>query len=312
MNVRDLTSYFKNAAISTILKNNMQNWTGEKELKLFGLDDLVKKNNQWDIDIKDYLLASYNHYETVGLGGNTMLPTVDELLEGKVSSTSGSFLPVCDSYMPVQAPSTNHLPCMCGDENGSETLAFWDEANFQSWTAAHKNGREEPHYLCMYDMGKYRVPPVPYYLNLCSLDTRWSTQPLLTDIGEHIPNGRDVHHLIPEVDPYCEIVQGHVDLWRAERANNIPATRPQRGVDLNCDICFHSKIGKTIRQSQQKDVTNEFDSTTLWDSQPPWNEYNFDFACHDYGSMRPCDMVDVMIDPNYKRGIFNSTLSDGS
>lgn len=150
-----------------------QNWTGEKELKLFGLDDLVKKDNQWHIDIKDYLLASYNHYEKVGLGGNTMLPTVEELLEDKLSSTSGSFLPVCDSYMPVQAPSTNHLPCMCGDENGSETLAFWKETNFQSWVAAHKNGHDEPHYLCMYDMGKYRVPPVPYFLNMCSLDYRW-------------------------------------------------------------------------------------------------------------------------------------------
>lgn len=142
----------------------------------------MKKDSKWDIDVKDFLLASYNHYKKVGLGGTHYLPTVEEVLEGKVSSTSGSFLPVCDSYMPVNAPSQDHIPCMCGDENGSKTLAFWKEASFDRWVGAqNKLGKYEPHYLCQRDMERYRVPPVPYFINMCNINARWvsSSQAIL-------------------------------------------------------------------------------------------------------------------------------------
>ncbi|KAL8756352.1 MAG: hypothetical protein Q9184_004525, partial [Pyrenodesmia sp. 2 TL-2023] len=174
MLVRRLKASNSRRSIADLHTSFRQNWSGTKDLKLFGLDELVKKDSKWGIDVKRFLVASNDHYRNVGLGGTKYLPTVEEVFEDKVTSTSGSFLPVCDSFMPDNAPSQDHIPCMCGDENGSKTLAFWKETHFDSWVGAQdKFGPYEPHYLCQRDMQQYRVPPVPYYLSLCNMNAHW-------------------------------------------------------------------------------------------------------------------------------------------
>lgn len=76
------------------------------------------------------------------------------------------------------------------------------------------------------------------------------------------------------------------------------------GVDVNCDICFHSSTGKFVRKSQKKYYLNR-------DHYGLNQQYSFDFACHDYGYMHGCDVIDVMNDDRYKY-MSNSTLSGGT
>lgn len=152
-----MTAQFKNAVISSVLKDQMcyihcasskpakpdhsnfstadgkfceakcwQNWSDEKELKLFSLDVLIEKRNQWNIELLEYLKASFDHYKKHGYEGDSINPSVEELYEGRITSTSESFLPVCDSYLPPQKDvgTRESMPCQCGNINGKDTAAF--------------------------------------------------------------------------------------------------------------------------------------------------------------------------------------------
>ncbi|KAL8636830.1 MAG: hypothetical protein Q9228_005821, partial [Teloschistes exilis] len=207
---QDLTQHYKNDLISTVLKGQMcyiecssksssqsditrfepeegnfcaakcwQNWASEKTLKVYGLDEIAKPDNDWGIQVQAFLKASYDQYKKSGFRTGPMLPPTETLFDNEVKTTSGSYLPVCDSYISHHNSHLSGIPCMCGDEYGSETARFWEAANFASWKAVQVNGESEtkkgPPYLCKNDMSMERTPPVAYFLNLCNTDWRWPT-----------------------------------------------------------------------------------------------------------------------------------------
>ncbi|KAL8767369.1 MAG: hypothetical protein Q9194_006007, partial [Teloschistes cf. exilis] len=207
---RDFTQHYKNDLISTVLKGQMcyiecssksssqsditrfepeggnfcaakcwQNWASEKTLKVYGLDEIAKPDNDWGIQVQAFLKASYDQYKKSGFRTGPMLPPTETLFDNEVKTTSGSYLPVCDSYISHHNSHLSGIPCMCGDEYGSETARFWEAANFASWKAVQVNGESEtkkgPPYLCKNDMSMERTPPVAYFLNLCNTDWRWPT-----------------------------------------------------------------------------------------------------------------------------------------
>ncbi|KAI4113648.1 MAG: hypothetical protein LQ345_005412 [Seirophora villosa] len=263
---QDITKYFKNAMISTILKKNMcyilcaptpskegvvssedgrhckarcwQNWSGEKELKLYGLDQLVRDNNEWDLDIQGFLQASIAHYKANGLGRNALLPSVEELFDGKVSSTSGSFLPVCNSYLPFKASQSSGIPAMCGDDYGSETTLFWKETDFAQWIQNQTPGDEENYksavYLAKNDMAIARVPPVAYFMNMCNMGWHWP--------HEDSPSEWNFYFLNRGADPSCELFKQTIDTWNARRNAGLQFPKNE-GADMNCDICYKSQNG---------------------------------------------------------------------
>ncbi|KAL9580545.1 MAG: hypothetical protein Q9203_006258, partial [Teloschistes exilis] len=204
------TNHYKNDLISTVLKGQMcyiecssksssqsditrfepeggnfcaakcwQNWASEKTLKVYGLDEIAKPDNDWGIQVQAFLKASYDQYKKSGFRTGPMLPPTETLFDNEVKTTSGSYLPVCDSYISHHNSHLSGIPCMCGDEYGSETARFWEAANFASWKAVQVNGESEtkkgPPYLCKNDMSMERTPPVAYFLNLCNTDWRWPT-----------------------------------------------------------------------------------------------------------------------------------------
>ncbi|KAL8649706.1 MAG: hypothetical protein Q9210_004245 [Variospora velana] len=304
---QDITKYFKNAIISTILKKNMcyiqcdstppkqgdassftpedgrhckarcwQNWSGEKELKLFGLDQLVRKNNEWDLDIQDFLQASYAHYKANRLGSGSLLPSVEELFEGKMSSTSGSFLPVCNSYMPFRPGQSSGIPAMCGDEYGSESTLFWKETNFAQWIQDKTPGDVEKQksavYLAKNDMAIARVDPVAYFMNMCNMGWHWPVSwPLPFDTPGFLNRG---------ADPSCAQFKQTIDDWNARRAAGAQFPENQ-GVDLNCDVCYKSPVGDAIRSSQQRWIFNLFRDIGHMNTCKT-QDYNFACACHYY------------------------------
>lgn len=252
-----------------------QNWKGEKSLKLFGLDELVKEGNEWDIALKDYLVASYDHFKSVGLRSDRLIPSVEELFQGTVSSTSGSFLPVCNSYMPPKADSFSGIPCMCGDQYGSETLAFWKEANFASWIQSKDTGsqmttRQAP-YLCKNDMAIYRVAPVSYYLNLCNMGWHWPSQ---TENSSYLMRGADAA---------CEPFKAAVDEWQERRKSDSPFPVGQ-GADVDCDMCYQNDVGKLVRHSQAALIDNLFFNSY---NDAEFQNYNFRRACELYREIAP-------------------------
>ncbi|KAL8816092.1 MAG: hypothetical protein Q9223_004847 [Gallowayella weberi] len=277
---REMKNYFKNAVISVILEEQMwyiqcsstkpkssdrssfepepgrfceakcwRNWKGEKTLKMFGLDELVKKHNDWDLEIQEFLRASYGHYKANGLGQGQMLPSIGTLFEDKLKSTSGSFLPVCDSRLTLGA---NSIPCMCGDEYGSETEAFWNETNFASWDASRSEGLVEksensPAYLCMAKLAEKKVLPVPYFLNLCNIGTHWpftSEHSLMDDKGNYLVKGRG------EIS--SDAFQGSVDIWHRKPADLWSGQYD--ALDENCYMCYYSDVGQLLKNEQETKI----------------------------------------------------------
>ncbi|KAL8798918.1 MAG: hypothetical protein Q9182_006290 [Xanthomendoza sp. 2 TL-2023] len=295
----EMKNYFKNAVISVILEEQMcyiqcsstkpkksgrssfepepgrfceakcwQNWKGAKTLELFGLDELVKEHNDWNLEIQEFLKASYDHYKANGLGQGQMLPSVGTLFEGKLKSTSGSFLPVCDSPLPHRDDS---IPCMCGDEYGSETNAFWNETNFASWGASRSNGLVEksgdsPAYQCMATLADLAVLPVPYFLNLCNMGTHWpykSEHGLMGDKHNFLVKGRD------EIS--CDAFQGSVDIWHRRPADMWSGQNDAK--DENCYMCYYSEVGQLLKNDQEKTIRS------LRGKDIQVSNYNFAQAC---------------------------------
>ena len=168
-----MTEYFKNALVSTLLKQQMcyiecspqkpskpdttsfepedgkfcrarcwQNWKGNKKLQLFGLKKMEQDDNEWGIETQAFLTGSYDHYKAHGFRADPMLPSQEDFYNNNNNNdtprpTSGSFLPVCDSHLspPKQKSRHSGIPCICGDKYGSGTAPFLDAANFASWKA---------------------------------------------------------------------------------------------------------------------------------------------------------------------------------
>ncbi|KAL8744294.1 MAG: hypothetical protein Q9184_008014, partial [Pyrenodesmia sp. 2 TL-2023] len=118
----------------------------------------------------------------------------------------------------------------------------------------------------------------------------------------------DIGELLLWPDPYCGEFQSRVAAWHKDRELGIPATRPEMGTNVNCDICFHSSTGKHVRKNQLKYARSRGENWGTWSSNMAYNEYNFDFHCKDYGYMHGCDVLDVMNDDHFKL-MSNSTPS---
>ncbi|KAL8766988.1 MAG: hypothetical protein Q9209_006400 [Squamulea sp. 1 TL-2023] len=308
----DMLQFYKNALISTILKSQMcyiecsaektsdsdrtsfepepgkfcsakcwQNWSGEKTLHVFGLDELSKSDNEWNIEIQAFLRASFKHYRSNGFREDNMLPSIEELFDDEVKPSSASFLPVCDSYLSrgKNKKGTSGIPCMCGDEYGSETVQFWKAANFDSWEATRITGNLEtergPPYLCKNDMAIKRTPPVDYFLNMCNMNWRW---PTLTDRANrsewndylHLHRGQDVH-----CPAFKSLVEGFNIL---KEANLLKANETQ---DVDCHMCYENIVGQDIQSgpgAQVWEIENLF-----WikspGTAPEKQNYRFQRAC---------------------------------
>ncbi|KAI4225446.1 MAG: hypothetical protein L6R40_008359 [Gallowayella cf. fulva] len=275
----EIKSYFQNAVVSVILESQMcyilcsgtkskkpdrtsfepepgrfceakcwRNWKGAKTLELFGLDKLVQEHNDWDITVQDFLRASYDHYKNHGLGRGPMLPSV-----------------------------ANGIPCMCGDKYGSETAAFWDVANFASWSAARSDSaqvttHDSPEYLCGRRMAHEKILPVPYFFNLCRMGVHWPNK-------YERPRWRngDNAHLIRGQDVSCEAFEGTVDVWHKGQSIGM-MQGPEDPLDENCYMCYYSPIGQSIRKEQEKDGFGwKPYYPDLIDDESAF--YNFDKAC---------------------------------
>ncbi|KAL8672826.1 MAG: hypothetical protein Q9168_002737 [Polycauliona sp. 1 TL-2023] len=145
----DLTQYYKNALVSTLLKAQMcyivcsphkhtdsditnfepedgkfckarcfqDGGAGEGDLKVYGIDDNSYNANTWGIEIQAFLKASYDNYKVNRFQPDPMLPSVDQTFHDEVTPAAGSFLPVCDSYLgPPKKGGLSGIPCMCGNE----------------------------------------------------------------------------------------------------------------------------------------------------------------------------------------------------
>ncbi|KAL8929145.1 MAG: hypothetical protein Q9172_000580 [Xanthocarpia lactea] len=315
----DMRQHYKNALISTILKSQMcyiecssdkssqsdkssfepeegkfcsakcwQNWTGEKELKLFGLDDISKPDNEWAIQTQAFLKASYDHYKANGFRADEMLPSVEDLIEDEVTPNTGSFLPVCDSWLPHKVHGNSGIPCICGDQYGSKTAAFWEAANFDSWKAAdlgefplleHKYG---PPFLCANDMSIQRISPVDYFLNMCNMDWRWPTKRDENRLPLKIWNDDSFQYLQKGADVLCKPFKEEMDSFiESGEYRELDPDRKKRGLD--CFMCERSKIGKVIKggydESQRDWIKDMFVDFPAWPS--PHTEYNFKRACQE-------------------------------
>lgn len=68
-----------------------QNWDQTKQLEMFGLDKLMKNDNHWGTNAKEFLTHSYNHWQWSRFDPDILFPTIDRLREGTSSiSTSGA------------------------------------------------------------------------------------------------------------------------------------------------------------------------------------------------------------------------------
>ncbi|KAI4275331.1 MAG: hypothetical protein LQ337_003315 [Flavoplaca oasis] len=304
----DLTQYYKNALISTLLKNQMcyiqchqkkfwksditdfepeqgkfcraRCWDGASELNVYGISEISYDADTWEVELQAFIKASYDNYETNRFQVNPMLPSADQLFNDELAPTDGVFLPVCDSYLDKpKKKGLSGISCMCGDEMGSETAQFWTAANFDRWAEQKiktepdrrmQSGRG-PQFLCKNDMSIARTPPVTYFINMCNMGWRW---PLLKENTEMLMEGSDLR---------CEAFKEEVQRFQESSDSD---------KDINCYMCFKSSQGKAIQfgsESQDTYITNLF-----W-GEPPYNRpekqnYNFHRACQfwedNHGSCR--------------------------
>ena len=241
-----------------------RNWRRGKNIQLFGLEQFVQPQYQSDLELQGFLNASFMHWQEYRLNQefDVLFPTIDDLIDDKVSSTSGSFLPVC--YSEFMAPQNfelrghmndRALPCICGNSFGNETMTFFREAGFDTWVAAGKGQGLAT--ACQESMTNLAAPPVQTFLALCQLGWHF---PLKTDSHHHqVQRGKDQHCDAVAAEAK-DIIDGGGSSW-----------------DLNCKICYTSKTGEAIKNSQleyydRKDVS--------------W--YNFAMACLLYDSNTSC------------------------
>lgn len=293
--ISDITNHFKNALISSVLKEELcflhctrtelgpnpggkmgasefepvpgtycqtlcwRNWKVGKNVELYGLYDLLKTDNDWDVNLYDFLSESFRHWQDHRFDrrDENLFPTVDELLTLEATSSSGSFLPVCYSeVLPPAAVSDadrlNHLPCLCGNDLGNETRSFFKEDGFDQWVA-NKDGYGVAG-QCLRRMGQTAVPlpPLLSYLELC-------------DNGWHFALEQEHHHRLGQgADDQCDKVR------------ELQTTMLEQGHDyhtINCRICFDTPVGALIKESQKHFVRIDGKTATA---------YNFEEACLRY------------------------------
>ncbi|KAL8982366.1 MAG: hypothetical protein Q9205_003099 [Flavoplaca limonia] len=208
-----------------------QNWEGDKKIKLFGLDKIVQDHNEWNITISEFLKASYEHRKLNGIGNGPMMPSVRDVLEGTGTSTS---------------EDKNRHPCMCGDDQGSETLAFWKEAHFDTWVG--EKDKDNPFSaakrMCVLSLaGETPLLPVPYFQNTCNMDLHWPT-----DIEISWPcTGLDCEPIYIQEgqDKLCpDFNDAIASIESPPEYNDL-----QRRLDVNCQMCFHNPVTQNIIDS---------------------------------------------------------------
>lgn len=218
-----------------------RNWRKGKNVELYGLHDLLTADNDWNLELQDFVSESFKHWRDHRFDqkDESLFPTVDELLRAPATSSSGSFLPVCYSelVLPVNMSNKKTLhdpPCFCGNEHGNETQLFYKEANFDKWVGNH-----DGHALaakCQETMGEKRIPPVTAYLQLC-------------EHGWHFPLAHeDGTHLLQGADDQCDTVRA------------LQASLTEQGHDdhnINCRICFDTPVGALIMTTQYEGITRK-------------------------------------------------------
>lgn len=214
-----------------------QCWRNSKQRKnveLYGLDRVIQPGNDWNVDLEDFVSGSFKHWQDHRFDqeDENLFPTVGEILTLQVTSSSGSFLPVCYSELMPPAKMSKVVgdpPCLCGDDRGNETQLFYQEAGFARWTG-YEDGRglAAP---CQVLMSKTQIPPVTAYLTLC-------------DNGWHFPLRREIGH---------ELQQGADD--QCDRVREMQTALLEQGQDthnINCRICFDTHVGRMIMKSQKR------------------------------------------------------------
>ena len=254
-----------------------QNWDWDQtqQLKMFGLDTLMNENNHWGINAQEFLTNSYNHWRWSRFSPDIMFPTVDQLREGTTSnSTSGAALPVCYSPQSIKLHEPwgdgSALPCVCGDEIGNETISFFRETNFRSWVAAEKGkGVAE---ACQSSFRTDKTLPVQAYLAFCHLGWHF---PVEDDKHSHNSTNKGKHRFALGADVMCE---------QAEKEAREVMERGGSSTDVNCNLCWLSQTGKTIKENQRSYVHHK--------THGHHNKYNFERACEEQmDKKRVCKIV---------------------
>ena len=233
---------------------------------MFGLDTLMNEANHWGTNAREFLTHSYNHWQWSRFHREIMFPTIDQLREGTMSnSTSGAAVPVCYSPQPVQSYETHvdnldkALPCICGDDVGNETVSFFREANFQSWVAVE--GGQGLAMACQTSFEVDGTGPVQAFLAFCHLGWHFPVESdkHSSDSG----NGRK-HRFGNGTDVMCE---------QAEKEAQEVIKKGGSITDVNCNMCWLSDTGKTIKKNQRSYVRHDWNDHR--------NRYNFQKACEE-------------------------------
>ncbi|KAL9032925.1 MAG: hypothetical protein Q9180_006223 [Flavoplaca navasiana] len=235
--------------------------------QVYDFEDVVYDLNQipsdlyraddWTNDTQAFIKASYDHYKANGIEPGRMLPSGDQLF-AKGAMPSMGYLPVCDSHLgPPKKNGHSDLPCMCGDQYGSETSKFWTAAGFATEINGNLEIGEGPPYMCKNDMSIAQTKPVAYFMNMCNMGWRWPTQ----------MDNQNKDRLQKGPDPHCAAFEAEAQVSRAN------------GVDVDCYMCHLSDQGEAIqsgKESQRPRISNMYWSRL---GNPRFQNYNFKRAC---------------------------------
>ena len=218
-------------------------------MEFYGLDALRDANNAWDVDMEDFVVGSYAHYQATRMQASEYFPSVEDLFRGEVTSRTGLFLPVCyDSKISPQAFGAKDrnmaLPCVCGNDYGNETGVFMSEAGFGNWVDKDEHLAD----LCQRNMDEAKVLPVTDYMVLCELGYHW---PVQADVD---------NQMNPGADQRCGEVGKLVARLEAKMMTPL---------ELNCEICFEERVGQEIMRDQMGKVKKH----------PGRMTYNFQHGC---------------------------------
>ena len=240
-----------------------QNWDQTKQLEMFGLDELMKKDNHWGTNATIFLNQSYSHWQWSRYRSDILFPSVEQLRDNKTSdSTSGAAVPLCYSSQPIKSYNKlrnqdKALPCICGDEMGNETISFFRETNSQSWVAVEgKKGLAE---ACQTSFEIGQTWPVQAYLAFCYLGWHFPVHADKHDVNS--TNGGK-HRFGFGADVLCNQTKQEVQEIISIGGSNM---------DVNCHLCWQSDVGKRIKENQRSYVHH----STL----DHHNKYNFKQAC---------------------------------
>ena len=240
-----------------------QNWGQTKQLKMFGLQELMNDKNHWGTNATDFLTQSYNHWQWSRYRSDIMFPTVQQLRDNTTSnSTTGAAVPVCYSPQPIRSYNElrnqdKALPCICGDALGNETIEFFHETNFQSWVDIE--GGKGLAEACQTSFEIGQTWPVQAYLTFCYLGWHY---PVHADKHDVNATNGGKHRFGFGADALCNQTKNEVREIVSIGGSNL---------DVNCHLCWQSDVGKRIKENQRRFVHH--------DTTDPRNHYNFKKAC---------------------------------